>query len=103
MRKMSFLLGLIALLAIAVGCTPAGAELGIVGEWESRSGLITLEIKNDDTIKRGTTEGKIKAANTGAKYVVVKWDGIDDQDIVVYSLSLDGKELAFGGTTYNKK
>ncbi len=107
MKKISFLLGLIALLAILASCTPAGAEIGLVGEWESKSGATTLKIGNDDSISETvagvTTSGKITAGDATANTLTIEWDNLKNKSITKYSLSLDGKVLTFGGVTYDKK
>ncbi len=99
MKKISFLLGLIALLAILASCTPAGAEIGLVGKWERNNSLLTttLELKNDDSVsvEVGPTSysGKVTIADSAAKTITVKMDNMNNQIISTYYLSTDGKTL----------
>ncbi len=105
MRKIYFLFAAIALLAIMASCTPAGAELGLVGEWEQAgSSDNVMKINDDDTIEysyKGTTLGKgtITKADSARKSITIKIG--DFESTSAYSLS--GNSLIIGSQGYLKK
>ncbi len=96
MKKTYFFIAFVILsFALFVSCTPAGAELGLVGKWKMEKidgvsipdsvGEYKLEIKNDDTIITTTTTklvltitvedtGKITKADSIAKTITAKMD-----------------------------
>jgi hypothetical protein len=76
MKKALVFIGIIALFAIMASCTPAGAELGLVGTWEATvAGFkTTVEIKNDDTYK---FTGRISGIDMSISGKIIKADSIE--------------------------
>jgi len=80
MKKLCLLLGIVALFIIIANCTPAGADLRLVGTWEYSEGgkTITLTIGNDDSFKweQGSfsMSGKITKADSSKETFTVEWD-----------------------------
>jgi len=131
MKKLYLLLSVMALFIIMANCTPAGAELGLVGTWEYSSTdswdsgyeeyTNTLTIKDDDSIKMiytnrsydsnnnlvynnsDSSSGKITSADSSLKRITIKWDNSGVKQTIAYSLSADGKELILGFQTFKKK
>ena len=115
MKRIVLLLGIIALFAIILSCTPNGAEYGLVGEWTTTVSktLYTIEITANDSIKSKTGssvtfEGEITRSDIGSNTLVVKPKGSDQEQIINYYLSADGKELVasipgLGSGTFKKK
>jgi hypothetical protein len=124
-KRFIFLLSAIALFTIIASCTPAGAELGLVGTWKTTfEGMnVTLDIRNDDTITMSveviagiyaSIDGKIIKADSLAKTITIdmelselveQYGNIFGDDVLSgsYSLSADGKTLTIDGMTFTKK
>ncbi len=107
MKKIYFLFATIALLAIMASCTPAGAELGLVGEWKRAGDSdYVMEIEDDDTITvsyKGITIGRatIVKADSARKSITLKDDGSGNEYTCAYSLS--GNSLILGAAGYLRK